>query len=82
MAISHKPGVSNWNNGRHKNTYTIVQDVKYNQPNIVSLPKVEEQPKVELQSKVEEQPQVEPQSKLIEETKPIKPKSNEPKTGI
>jgi hypothetical protein len=42
MAISHKPGINNWNNGRYKNTYTITRDIKYNQPI-----KVEEQPEIE-----------------------------------
>lgn len=64
MAISHKPGVNNWNNGRYRNTYTITQDIKYNQPI-----KIEEQP----QSPIEETP------KIIEEVKIEEPKSIKPK---
>ena len=68
MAISHKPGISNWNNGRHRNTYTVTRDIKYNQPI-----KVEEQPPSQLQP----QPQIEETSNIveevkIEESKPIK----------
>jgi hypothetical protein len=43
MSISNKPGISNWNNGRYRNAYTITQDVKSNQP-VLSSPKTEEQP--------------------------------------
>lgn len=71
MGISHKPGINNWNNGRHRNTYTVTRDIKYNQPI-----KVEEQP----------QPQIEETPKIIEEPKSEvkinKTKTDEPKTGI
>jgi hypothetical protein len=84
MAISHKPGVNNWNNGRYKNTYTVTKDIKYSQPI-----KVEEQPKVETPkneelSKVEEQLTTNPIKDIheitveeqlsLEESKQIKPK--------
>ena len=88
MAISHKPGVNNWNNGRHRNTYAVTKDVKQTQ-RIFSLPKIEEQPKVET-PKIKEQPKVEEQLIIdisektqeiivekqldIEEPKLIKPK--------
>jgi hypothetical protein len=61
MAISHKPGVNNWNNGRYRNTYTVTQDVKYNQP-ILSSPKTEKQ-------SIEETKNIQ-----IEEPKPTKHK--------
>ena len=71
MAISHKPGINNWNNGRHRNMYTVTRDIKYNQPI-----KVEEQP----------QPQIEETPKIVEEAKSEvkinKTKTDEPKTGI
>jgi hypothetical protein len=64
MAISNKPGINNWSNGRYRNTYAITQDIKYNQPI-----KIEEQP----QSQIEETP------KIIEEVKIEEPKSIKPK---
>ena len=65
MAISHKPGVNNWNNGRHRNTYAVTKDIKYNQP----ILKIEEQ----------SQPQIEETPKIVEETKPEESKSIKPK---
>jgi hypothetical protein len=64
MAISNKPGINNWSNGRYRNTYTITQDIKHNQPI-----KIKEQP----------QSQIEETSKIIEEVKIEEPKSIKPK---
>lgn len=33
MANNHKPGISNWINGRHKNNYTVITDNYKNQIN-------------------------------------------------
>jgi hypothetical protein len=64
MGISYKPGINNWNNGRHRNMYTVTRDIKYNQPT-----KVEEQP----QPQIEETPKIVEEVK-IEESKSVKPK--------
>ena len=91
MAISHKPGVNNWNNGRHRNTYAITRDIKQTQPIFSQPNKIEEQPKIEVSkkeelSKVEESPIVNLTKKTpeiivekqlnIEESKQIKPKKS------
>jgi hypothetical protein len=91
MAISHKPGVNNWNNGRHRNTYAITRDIKQTQPIFSQPNKIEEQPKIEVSKKeeslkIEESPIINSTNKTsenivekqlnIEEPKQIKPKKS------
>jgi len=73
MAISHKPGVSNWNNGRHKNTYVVTRDIKQTQP-VFPQPKVEELPTTNPTEETSEN--IVEKQLNIEEPKQIKPKKS------